>query len=709
MANVEGMASWMRFVVGGLLGLGLIGCTSAEGEQVPPQPEIGLPLLGSDCDPLVQEFCGLPFPSDVYRLDDPTGLNPSGKSVRFGPTTLPARLKDGQHMPPSLFYDHDGFSPGQAAMTYLPYASDEGCASPYDIARSLDDDSPTILLEADTFRRVPHWVDIDASNLDDVVEGDPDQRLFLIRPAERLRDGTRYIVAIRNVVDRRDGKLIPPSPVFEALLEDRLLDDDEGDLAAQWTTFARRRKYDDIFGRLEAAGIGREDLQIAWDYTTASRESNTGYMVHMRDLALEAVGDAGPPFVVTNVDEDYNELILRRIEVEMEVPLYLTSASDGFEPDNIDRLFLNPQGELQQNGTMTQKVVILVPRTVETEAPHALLQNGHGLFGSRTEGNGGYLSRIAGEGRYIAFATNYFGFEQESIGIAGEALAGSFPYLKSYTERQIQGQINQLLAMRMMMGRVADTGIVDGEGNTLLDPSWVDASRRYYRGDSQGGIMGAAYMAVSTDVTRGVLAEPGMSYNLLMDRSASFQQFFIILRAGFGESPVTKQLVLAAAQMSWDRAEPNGFAPYIANDPLPGTPEHQVIIYAARGDHLVTTFGAHLMARAIGATHLQSDDGAVHESIFGLSEAAPPLAEGSAYVAYDFGLAPNPTENLPNLDGCDPHERIRRMGTHIEQSNHFFSTGEIRWTCNGVCDCVDPGGSATEEPDCRATYESTCN
>src|SRR5262245_61357727 len=51
---------------------------------VPEQPEGGLPLLGGDCDPMVPDLCGLPFPSNVYLLDDDRGKNPSGKSVRFG-------------------------------------------------------------------------------------------------------------------------------------------------------------------------------------------------------------------------------------------------------------------------------------------------------------------------------------------------------------------------------------------------------------------------------------------------------------------------------------------------------------------------------------------------------------------------------------------------------------------------------------------------
>jgi cholesterol oxidase len=44
--------------------------------------------LAADCDP-IGVHCGFPFPSDVYLLDDPDESSPSGKSVRFGATTLP--------------------------------------------------------------------------------------------------------------------------------------------------------------------------------------------------------------------------------------------------------------------------------------------------------------------------------------------------------------------------------------------------------------------------------------------------------------------------------------------------------------------------------------------------------------------------------------------------------------------------------------------
>ncbi|MDB5218004.1 MAG: hypothetical protein JWO86_5931, partial [Myxococcaceae bacterium] len=58
-----------------------LGCSKSSPSATPkPEPTGGLPLLGADCDPLVPQHCGLPFPSNVWLVD--------GK-VTFGATTLP--------------------------------------------------------------------------------------------------------------------------------------------------------------------------------------------------------------------------------------------------------------------------------------------------------------------------------------------------------------------------------------------------------------------------------------------------------------------------------------------------------------------------------------------------------------------------------------------------------------------------------------------
>ncbi|MBT9556970.1 MAG: hypothetical protein IV100_13120 [Myxococcales bacterium] len=678
-------------------------------ETAPPRPDGGLPLLGADCDPIVPGHCALPFPSDVFLVDDPTGRNKSGKSVRFGQTTLPTPVGAETACPPDLFFDHDGFSPSQAAMTNLPGATTAGCATPHNIERSLDPSSPTVLIEAETGTRVPHWVELQEAPQ---VDGEPDRSLVLIRPAVVLKTSTRYIVAIRDLTDE-SGAPIAPSPVFRALRDGEALA--EGTPAARWSVYARRGLYDDIFKRLGDIGVSSSGLQIAWDYTTASRDNIQRHALSMRDKALAVVGADGPTFVVKEVTEylDPNQSpdILRRIELVMTVPLFLTNASSSFEEtDPLDRLNLDESGELAQNGTMDQEVLILVPRSVETGAKHGLLQNGHGLFGQRVEGSTGFLARAANQHHYIAFATNFFGFDKVSSGLAAQGFLGRCEVVKSFPERQVQGMVNQLLAMRMMIGRVARDGIKDESGATLLDPSWVDAAVRAYRGDSQGGIMGATYMALSTDVTRGLLGEPGMPYNLLLQRSVDFLKYDFLMNMGFGFNPVANQLVLGMVQMAWDRIEPAGFAAHIEHDPLPGTPSHRVILHVARGDHQVSSLGAHIMARSIGAPLLRAAPGeaGVWESIYGLEELQAPVHDRSVLVEYDFGLEPNPDENKANTDGCDPHDRVRMLAPSYAQQDAFFRTGEIGWFCNEACGCTDGEIDPNEEEGCEESYAALC-
>jgi len=698
--------------------LTLTGCSSdddtATNEPVPRQPEGGLPMLGSDCDPLVPGVCGLPFPSDVYLLADPTGKNPSGKSVRFGATTLPVGAPPNTACSPEVFYDHDGWSPSQAPMTFMPGAACPNCATPYTIPRSLEPDSPTILLEAESGRRVPHWVDFNARTPNDGLEGRADQRLVMIRPAERLKDATRYIVALRDI-QTTGGVAAEPSPVFRALRDNKQLSG--GTDAERWSVYARRKLYADIFKKLESAGVKRDKLQIAWDYTTATKQNITGPMVELRDKALAVVGEDGPTFVVKKVTEyataTENPNLLRQIEVTMTVPLYLTAVTPDYDPAKpLDRLNRDTTGALAQNGTMDWDVLILVPRSVESGMKHGLLQNGHGLFGSRTEGTGGtgYLSVSANRNHYIAFAVNLFGFDGASVSLAAQGLLGRCEVLKSFPERQIQGMVNQLLAMRMMMGRIAKQGITDSSGKLVLDPQWIDASLRAYRGDSQGGIMGGTYMSVSTDVTRGLLGEPGMPYNLLLPRSKDYDLYDAVLDQGYASNGISKQLVLAMTQMSWDRSEPSGFTPYMEKDLLPNTPAHHVIMHVGRGDHEVTTFGAHIMARAIGAALLESDDPAkpVWESLFGIDQVKTPVSDRSVLVEYEFGLPPNPALDLPSRAGCNPHDRVRVLGPSYDQQDVFFRTGRIDWSCKGACNCQDDGSDPNSEDGCTESFANEC-
>lgn len=613
------------------------------------------PWLDADCDPIAPTRCGLPFPSNVYLADD--DKTPSGKSVRFGATTLP-KTGNGQGDPidPAAWFDSDGFSPGQAPFTQMLGATITGFPTQDNIEFSLTENSPTILLDAETGELVPHFAELDVSN-----GVDEESQALMLRPAVRLKDASRYIVAIRRVQDA-GGNYLEPSEAFRALRD--------GTPSTDYSVRRRRGLYNDIFSRLEKAGIARDDLQIAWDYTTASRENNTRWLVHMRDDALNTVGEEGPTYVIDTVEDNPNEWIKKRIYGRFTVPIYLDKAGPG------GSLVFGDDGMPKQNGTGEYEFVVHVPNSVTGDTPGALLQNGHGLLGSKNEGRNGYLAELSDRHRYVSFGIDLIGMAEEDEATVQTAIGGDIGAFKGLVGRQHQGILNSLLAMRMMAGRFAKDPIMMDNGKSM-----IDSTKRYYRGDSQGGIFGTTYMALSTDVTRGLLGEPGMPYNLLLNRSVDFTPFFFLLKVIYYDN-LDLQLVLGLVQMHWDRTEPNGYAPYITSNMLPGTPKHDVLLHVAIGDYQVTPLGAHLIARAVGAKNLTP----VNRSLFGIEEVPGPFS-GSGIVEFDFNLPMSPLTNTPpdGPEDLDPHDSVRVLDASYDQTNDFLREGVVKPYCDGPC------------------------
>ncbi|MBS2025568.1 MAG: hypothetical protein JST92_24480, partial [Deltaproteobacteria bacterium] len=341
----------------------------------------GPAILGwLDCDPLVPTQCGFPFPSNVYLTDDAT--TPTGKHVHFGKTTLPKYFKVA-HMDRALYEDLDGFSPASAPLMHLPGATLTGCAGQNDIGTSLTATSPTVLIEADTGTLVPHWVEFDKSTTD------TNDQTFMMRPAVRLKDATRYIVAIRNIKNA-SGMALTPSPVFQALRDGT----PSNDLSVE----PRRALYTDIFAKLSAAGVAKTDLQLAWDFTTSSKANHTQWMIAMRDDALGKVGTDGPAYTITKKTDNPNSYIRLRIEGTFKAPLYLDKADPGAHMNLVN-------GVPTQNGTMDVPFLVQIPNSVATDTVGApIVQQGHGLLGDKTEGENSYFAQLAQNKKYVTIA-----------------------------------------------------------------------------------------------------------------------------------------------------------------------------------------------------------------------------------------------------------------------------------------------------------------
>ena len=634
----------------------LLACKDKDADDTAAaQPAVPL----SDCDPIAPTLCGLPFPSTFYMRPDETSA--TGWRVHLGETTLPIDA-NGLQPAPTLWNERDGWSVSGALLAHLPGVTVTGVAGHDDIGASVADDSLSLIVDVDTGERMPHFVELDMTHDDET------QRMLLIRPVAPLRYGHHYAVGLRGLVDS-GGAPVAPSDAFLALRDGTTTDNSDVE--------GRRAWYDDVvFPALTGQGWTRGDVQLAWDFVTGSKEGITGKMVCMRDDALDRVGAEGPPFTIDEVvtftpEQDANTA--RRVYGSMTVPLYT-------DKDGTNTLLTrDADGMPTYNGDTTVPFTVIIPQSLITDPhPAPIVQYGHGLFGSQDEVEAGYLAELANQHGWIILAVDWTGMKAEDALSAAAIIATGIDRFGAIPERSQQGFVEALCAMRLAMGALGqDEALMAADPETGEMVTLIDPETRYYDGNSPGGIMGGAYMALSTDVSRGVLGVAGMPYNLLLDRSHDFDTFFGMFRTMFPD-PLTVTYLLGLTQTLWDSGEPAGYARAMFEDPLPDTPEKQILIQVGIGDNQVTTLGAAFMARAYGASLLETP---VRE-IWGLDTVASPTT-GPVLVEWDYGLT-EPVFNVPP-DEPDPHEWVRREPDAQEMLATFLSTGEIVQTCDGTC------------------------
>jgi hypothetical protein len=180
------------------------------------------------------------------------------------------------HIDPAELNRNDGFSPGQVIMTRVPGLDlkRSKAVSVADLGRYAARRAPIVLLDARTRERQPIWAELDE-------QASGDEVTLLIHPSRNLRDGQRYIVALRNLSDSA-GRTLRPGAAFRAIRDGR---------AATGPLAARARQLEPSLRTLDAAGIGRSSLYLAWDFTVASTRNLTGRMLAIRDDAFAQLGD----------------------------------------------------------------------------------------------------------------------------------------------------------------------------------------------------------------------------------------------------------------------------------------------------------------------------------------------------------------------------------------------------------------------------------
>jgi hypothetical protein len=617
------------------------------------------------CDPFDTRACVLPFPSDALTVDD--DATPTNRRVAFPEQGLPTN-SSGSAIDPAAWNRADGFSANSPILTWIagldPVASN--LPSWTDLQASLTSDAPVVLVDTATGDRVPLWAEVD------VDAAGPDGQLLVIHPAVSLEPATSYAVGLRGLVTAQ-GTPVEPTPVFRVLRDG--LGTDIGVIED------RRDSMSEAFDALRRAGVPSDELQLAWTFTTASTENTTADILAMRDETLDGLESSTPEFEITTVIENPEPGLARLVEGTYSVPNWMTlGGGPGTELNRGD------DGRPEINGVRQAPFACgIADAVVDGDRPANAVVYGHGLLGSHLEITAQDVVAMSNEHNAIYCATKWAGFSDDDIPTAVAALEdlSNFP---RFVDRMSQGLIDQVVLGRLVL---ADNGLV-GEPEFLRDDSsaMLDNSRLVYDGNSQGGIMGMALAAISTDVERVALGVVGMNYSTLLPRSVDFEPFEPIFVAAYPDA-VDRAIALGVVQMLWDRTEGAGYVRHVVDDPLPDTPAKNVLMHVAFGDWQVSELTALVAARTMGVPIHRpvTADGRSREVDPGWGiDGVDYARDSSALVMWDSGSDPIPVEPIPPNTSRDPHGDPRNDVEARRQKAAFLFDGELIDVCNaGPC------------------------
>jgi hypothetical protein len=666
----------------------------------------------------------LPFPNDFFTKPDRS--TPTGRRIAFDLTAMPRNVA-GRPIDPTDWNRGDGFSPGSQIVTLVPGLdlAKTGAVPITDIGAYSDREAPVVVIDAASGKRWPIWTELDESTA---------LRTLLIRPARNFREGHRYIVALRDMKDAQ-GRAIAPGAGFRAFRD--------GTAGG-----SRAAHFERLFKTLARAGIRRNSLYLAWDFTVASWQSLAGRMLHIRNDAFAQLGDrdlsdlkvagAAPSFTLSRVEDmtcgprgqlppgvdhlgdvpgvdlscstDTDARVARDVKGTMVVPCYLDVPT--CQPVH-SQFVLDPRNGMPvrlPGNVMKVDFECLIPKRALADGAGRARPSlyGHGLFGGYGEIHQDQIKAMEDEHDFIHCATAWAGMATIDVPNVATILAdlSNFPTL---ADRVQQGMLHFLYLGRLMIhpdGLGASPAFQTADGRSL-----IDTRRLYYDGNSQGGIIGGALTAVAPDFNRATLGVLGMNYSTLLTRSTDFGtgthapsptpddptnglEYAWPLYQAYPQLN-ERQLIFALMQMLWDRAEPDGYAQHMTGDPYPDTPKHQVLLQAGYGDHQVSNYAAEVEARTIGARVLKRDmlrpgRSWERQPWWGLKPVDPSQTAGvSVFTVWDGGSRPSPLGNVAQDDAYDddPHEWVRRTPAARAMKSAFLSLdSRIVDTCVSYCD-----------------------
>jgi len=595
------------------------------------------------CDSMDPLLCLLPFPSSYYLR--PSSATATGFTIDITKDMMPM-LKKGARYDAVYSRFHDGFSVSSMIMWYLsPHVNSDQFVSFQNIPNSLIiHGSKTLILDSQTLDPHPHFAEKDH------LDYEKDKLSYMV-PAKSLHYDTTYIVIVKELTDDK-GRLLPPAAAYASYLHDyqnNITDTtrEEKDLA-RYTFFSH-----DILPKLIGIGINISEVQLLWDFHTASQASIIHNLAPMYNLTTSLVqsrlngeggGDGEKLYkkMTTRKDKCTESIYsskMRKDYYTLNVPWYLSDTSRLLNPldGNVVHTPLDEASKVPFS--RSAKLIVQIPCSIQHGLINAtaLMEVGHGLFWDRSFAEMNHITEQANRHGWILWSMDWRGLTRHDLPQFLRLLLHDMSETGNSTlSAMSQGMSDKLAGYLILQHilevdykillqdsdffRAGEDEVTNMDFSTpkhwLIPPHELRYSGstikapNVYLGISLGAIMGAAWNAYAPIHLRSVLIAGGSLFTFIMGRS----DIFALLKA-FTDlqfySRKDLRIGMQLMQIHLDACEASGWAhsgryqrtlqpgQNYSSDDVPNT-----LLQIAQGDSTVTDIAGRILAANLNASIL---------------------------------------------------------------------------------------------------------
>jgi hypothetical protein len=209
-----------------------------------------------------------------------------------------------------------------------------------------------------------------------------------------------------------------------------------------------------------------------------------------------------------------------------------------------------------------------------------------------------------------------------------------------------------------------------------------------FYGNSQGGILGAAYTALlgpSRLIQKVILGTPGISFPLVLYNSRSFRKYDKLMLLNFFNNRQVR-IMLSVLELAWDAVSPsNVLAPPIVEERPP------ILLQSGLGDPVIPTIATEALVRALNASTVPHNP---RSDVFGVTRVLAERSLNDSVAVWTEVLFEDEYRSASRNNKASPpdktnliHQCLRQDCALIAQMTEFIQSDTIIDPCEGD-DCL---------------------